>query len=74
MPFRFDDMSELCGVIQKKLNGDMKITDDDNKKLANNIANLKIVFSLFTKNGLRSYLAKFKGGEVDQAIRIYERW
>ena len=52
----------------------MKITDDDNKKLANNIANLKIVFSLFTKNGLRSYLAKFKGGEVDQAIRIYERW
>lgn len=74
LPFRFDDMSELCGVIQKKLNGDMKITDDDNKKLANNIANLKIVFSLFTKNGLRSYLAKFKGGEVDQAIRIYERW
>lgn len=73
LPFRFSDMNELCGVIQERLNGDMKITDDDNKKLANNIANLKIVFSLFTKNGLRSYLAKFKGFEIDQVINHYRQ-
>ncbi len=72
LPFRFDDMNELCDVIQERLNGDLKITDD-NKKLANNITYLKGVFGLFTSEGLRTYLSKYPSGDISQALRIYEK-
>lgn len=73
LPFRFDDMSEICDVIQERLNGDMRASTDDIKKRGNNIAALKTIFSLFTKKGLKAYLTKFGGVEIEQVIKNYRK-
>ncbi len=72
LPFRFDDMSELCEVIQERLSGDMKITADSEQR-TKNVTYLKRVFELLTSEGLRNYLNKFLGGDISQALRIYEK-
>lgn len=72
LPFRFDDMSELCGVIQERLNGDMKITADSEQR-TKNVAYLKRVFGLFTSEGLKNYLDKFLGGDITQAIEKFRK-
>lgn len=73
LPFRFDEMSELCEVIQERLNGDMRASTDDIKKRENNIVALKTIFSLFTKKGLKAYLARFGGVEIEQVIKNYRK-
>lgn len=70
LPFRFDDMNELCEVIQERLNGSMKNIDDEEQK-TQNIAYLKKVFDLFTKNGLKAYLSRYEDGEINQVINYY---
>lgn len=72
LPFRFAEMSELCGVIQERLNGDMKITDDSEQR-TKNVTYLKRVFELLTSEGLRSYLSRYPDGDISQALRIYEK-
>lgn len=72
LPFKFDDMSVLCGVIQKKLNGDLKITDDAEQR-TKNIALLKRVFGLFTSEGLEKYLERFPSGDIAQAMEKFRK-
>ncbi|MDE7476742.1 MAG: hypothetical protein K2M91_02140 [Lachnospiraceae bacterium] len=71
LPFRFATMNELCVVIQEKLQS-FSCTDDDAKR-ARNISNLKQLFSFFTEEGLRSFLMKYAGGDVAQALKNYEK-
>lgn len=63
-------MNELCEVIQERLNGSMKNIDDEEQK-TQNIAYLKKVFDLFTKNGLKAYLSRYEDGEINQVINYY---
>lgn len=70
LPFRFAEMIELCEVIQERLNDSYSA---DAKKNAKNISTLKLLFGLFTKNGLRSYLARYDGEEISQVINYYYR-
>lgn len=72
LPFRFDDMSEICDVIQERLNGDMKITADSEQR-TKNVAYLKRVFELLTSEGLRKYLDKFLGGDIAQAMKKFRK-
>lgn len=70
LPFRFDDMSELCGVIQEKLQGDF-IPRNNSDRFNQNVNSLSKLFRLFTVKGLREYLKKFEAVEVDQVINHY---
>ncbi|MCM1219615.1 MAG: hypothetical protein NC548_34475 [Lachnospiraceae bacterium] len=72
LPFKFDAMGELCGVIQEKCDSDLKITvDSDQRK--KNIAYLKKMFGLLTSEGLRKHLDRFMGGDVALAAKDFER-
>lgn len=72
LPFRFSEMSEICDVIQERLNGDLKITDDSEQR-TKNVAYLKRVFNLFISEGLKKYLNKFSGGDIAQAVENYRK-
>lgn len=72
LPFRFDDMSEICEIIQEKLKGVLVLSDDLQKR-AHNIANLKRVFDLFTSEGLRTYLSKYPSGDIAQAMEKFRK-
>lgn len=70
LPFRFDDMTKLCGVIQEKLQGDF-IRRNNSDVFNQNVNNLSKLFKLFTVRGLRDYLKKFEAIEIDQVINHY---
>lgn len=70
LPFRFNDMSELCEIIQVKLQGDF-IRRHNSDVFNQNVKSLSELFKLFTTKGLREYLKKFEAIEVDQVINHY---
>lgn len=65
-------MSEICDVIQERLNGNLKITADSEQR-TKNVAYLKRVFELLTSEGLKKYLDKFLGGDIAQAIEKFRK-
>ena len=69
LPFRFAEMSELCGVIQKRLN--YAPLTQNNEQRMKNITRLKQVFKFLTVDGLTEYLNSFVDGDITDAMKKF---
>ena len=62
-------MSELCGVIQKRLN--YAPLTQNNEQRMKNITRLKQVFKFLTVDGLTEYLNSFVDGDITDAMKKF---
>lgn len=72
LPFKFDDMNELCGVIQERLNDASPLSRDDEQRMRN-ISTLMRVFGLFTVEGLTEYLKRYIDGDITYAMKKFRK-
>lgn len=72
LPFKFAEMSELCEVIQERLNDSAPFTQNNEQRMKN-ISTLKRIFGLFTTDGLTGYLNRYTDGDIAQAMKNYRK-